>query len=49
MNLLFDIDPKRFADNAEAILTGIQRTDYLNLFVSQLKEGTSSELVYCQT
>lgn len=30
-------------------MTGIERTDYLNLFVSQLKDNISSELEYCLT
>ena len=47
LNLLYDIDPAMFEENAEAILTGIGKVDYINLFVTQMKDSLSDELQYC--
>lgn len=49
MNILYDINPQTFTEHADEILLGVKRTDYLNLFVSQLRDGVSSELQYCKT
>lgn len=47
LNLLYDLSPERFSQHTDTILTTIGKVDYLNLFISQLKNTISTELQYC--
>ena len=37
LNLLYDLDPKRFMDHLSDFINQVSEVDYLNLFVSSLK------------
>jgi elongator complex protein 1 len=41
LNLLFDLHPQQFLDRCETALASISKSDYINLFISTLKQGIS--------
>ncbi|KAL4476509.1 hypothetical protein ABPG74_010242 [Tetrahymena malaccensis] len=47
INVIFDINPKKFTENAQSILTKFKKTDYINLLIAQVKNELSDEIQYC--
>lgn len=46
MNLMFDINPKYFLDNSEAIIKSLEKNDYINLFLSGITNEICDILSY---
>lgn len=44
LNLIFDLNPKKFTENAESILTKFKKTDYINLLIAQVSAVISDEV-----
>lgn len=46
LNLIFDINPEGFVQNTEEIVKQIEKVDYLNLFLTNLKDELNEDLEY---
>lgn len=44
LNLLYDLDPEKFMANLETFVENVHEVDYLNLFISSLKQVCSLNL-----
>lgn len=49
LNLIYDLDPQRFQENAKLALEQIGNFDFLNVFLAQLKNSLSEEARYALT
>jgi len=49
LNLLFDINVEAFLEKGELIVTQVEKVDYLNLFLTSLKDDLSPYLEYILT
>jgi elongator complex protein 1 len=46
LNLIFDVNPEGFAQKYEEIIKQIEKVDYLNLFLTSLKDELNEDLEY---
>src|SRR4051794_25903692 len=49
LNLIFDINVEAFLEKGELIVTQIDKVDYLNLFLTSVKDDLADDLEYILT